>query len=620
MFNTMKRPYKTRSANNTVRKIKNILSKIDLKPEVTFTTNPLPGIHSCRVELDDERGKFGTNGKGRTKEFSLASGYAEFMERLQNGFMGNFSRILTTKVKDKTGVCYYPDEKYMTRDEFMALPDAIKNDLISHKGENREKFIDLYFKRLEENGYPGLLSIPFLDTKSGELIDLPLNMLILAIGSNGMAAGNSEAEAIFQGLAEIMERWAAAEIYYNELTPPTIPVEYLKLFKREYKIIKSIEQSGQYRVVVKDFSAGIGLPSMGVMIIDDKENKYKLNVGSDTSFQVALSRCLTEIYQGIRDDEFFRKRLLDIPKERHEYFIKKDTSSQMDCVINFSEFVKDGSGIYPLSLFEEKESYSFDPAVFTPAESYEEEVKKVIKKVHDLGYDVYIRNVSYLDFPTYIIYIPEVSVKGRKSPRSTLPTKVFHIIELDKVLDPIFDMTNCSREELIRIAEKLEHFSPNRLLSELLNIEFKYSSYWKRLNLSFFLTQLWYKLGFDEKAYDNFCKFLELRKEEKEPYYEGIKKYLELKVEKKEEGQIAEELSKAGFDGELIEKVCEDMKERENIFRYTKFPKCPDCEQCELSDACLTRSRYDSTVRLIEAFKERHIDQRDLQWTAVAPS
>ncbi|HHF51413.1 MAG TPA: hypothetical protein ENL46_01840 [Candidatus Aminicenantes bacterium] len=508
----------------------------------------------------------------------------------------------------------------MTKSEFMALPDKIINDLISHRGENRDKFIDHYFKRVKENGSPGLLSIPFYDTLNNQLVNLPLNMLILAIGSNGMAAGNSEAEAIFQGLAEIMERWAAAEIYYGELTPPTVPDEYLKLFKREYKIINSIQQSGQYRVVVKDFSANLGLSSVGVIIIDDKENKYKLNVGSDTSFQVALSRCLTEIYQGIRDDEFFRKRLLDIPVKRKEYFINKDMASQMDCVINFSEFVKDGSGVFPKSLFEEKESYPFDPATFTPAESYEKEVEKLIQKVHQLGHNVYIRNVSFLDFPTYLIYIPEISVKGRKSPRSTLPTKVFHIIELDKVLDRIFDMDNCSRDELIQIAEKLENFSPNRLLCELLNIEFKYSSYWKRLTLSFFLTQLWYKLGFDEKAYENFLKFLESRKDEKEPYYEGIKKYLELKVEKKEEGMIAKELAKAGFDDELIGKVCEDMKERENIFRYTKFPKCPDCEQCELSDACLTRSRYDSTVRLIEAFKERHIDQRDLQWTAFGHS
>ncbi|HDS02394.1 MAG TPA: hypothetical protein ENN72_01640 [Firmicutes bacterium] len=617
MFNTMKRPYKTRSAGNTIRKIKNILARIDLKPEITFTTNPLPGIHSCRVELNDEKGKFGTNGKGRTKEFSIASGYAEFMERIQNGFMGNFSRVMTNKVKDQTGCCYYPDEKYMTKSDFMALPDKIKNDLISHKGENRDKFIELYFKRLKENGYPGLLSIPFFDTLNNQLIDLPLNMLILAIGSNGMAAGNSEAEAIFQGLAEIMERWAAAEIYYGELTPPTVPDEYLKNFKREYKIINSIQQSGQYRVVIKDFSANLGLPSIGVMIIDDKEKKYKLNVGSDTSFQVALSRCLTEIYQGIRDDEFFRKRLLDIPAERKDYFIKKDTSSQMDCVINFSEFVKDGSGVYPKSLFEEKESYAFDPATYTPAESYEKEVERVIQKIHKLGHNVYIRNVSYLDFPTYLIYIPEISVKGRKSPRSTLPTKVFHIIELDKVLDPIFDMNKCSREELIQIAEKLEHFSPNRLLSELLNIEFKYSSYWKRLNLSFFLTQLWYKLGFDDKAYDNFCKFLDLRKDEKEPYYDGIKKYFELKIEKVSDKDIPDQLMKAGFEKELVGKVCEDMNDRENIFRYTKFPACPDCQNCELSDACLTRSRYDSTVRLMEAFKDNTIDQLELQWTGV---
>ena len=203
-------------------------------------------------------------------------------------------------------------------------------------------------------------------------------MLKLAIGSNGMAAGNTIFEAIFQGICELMERWGAAEIYYNQLTPPTVLRSYLKKYDEEYGIIENIEKSGTYRVIVKDFSANKRIPTLGLIIINQKLNKYKLNVGSDTSFQVALSRCLTEIHQGFRNEELFDSKLLDIPKKEAKYFISNDESSVYERYIEFSNFTKDNSGVFPCALFKTKPSYDFDPGVFTSRKDYETEVKDLI--------------------------------------------------------------------------------------------------------------------------------------------------------------------------------------------------------------------------------------------------
>lgn len=49
--------------------------------------HPYPEIYSLRLECMKEDGGFGTNGKGRNQYYALASAYAEFIERIQNGYI-----------------------------------------------------------------------------------------------------------------------------------------------------------------------------------------------------------------------------------------------------------------------------------------------------------------------------------------------------------------------------------------------------------------------------------------------------------------------------------------------------------------------------------------------------
>lgn len=77
--------YKIVSPYKTVGSIKSILNDIGiLTREEYFGNNQ---FHSCRISIgnsDISSLNIGSNGKGRSFEYSLASGYAEFMERLQN--------------------------------------------------------------------------------------------------------------------------------------------------------------------------------------------------------------------------------------------------------------------------------------------------------------------------------------------------------------------------------------------------------------------------------------------------------------------------------------------------------------------------------------------------------
>lgn len=74
---------KDRKAEETIRIIDEILSKNDIKYNLTSQVNNCDSIFSVRVEIDNGLG-IAANGKGITYELALASGLAELMERLQS--------------------------------------------------------------------------------------------------------------------------------------------------------------------------------------------------------------------------------------------------------------------------------------------------------------------------------------------------------------------------------------------------------------------------------------------------------------------------------------------------------------------------------------------------------
>ncbi len=617
MFATMGRPYKENTTKSTINTIRRILKNIDLVPSETFYGNPYPQIYSASIELPPEKGGFRTNGKGRTKSFCLASAYAEYMERMQNLLFANFSRTMMNQLKAEFGFFYDPEEICMNQDEFYRLPDDVLSDFIRYSGQGRKEYVSSYFKRVSDNGMPGVASLPFFDTMNKKIQFLPINLLLITVGSNGMAAGNTQAEATFQAICELMERWSAALVFYRRLTPPTVPISYLSRFDEEAKIIRNIEADGKYQVIVKDFSAGMRIPSLGVIIKNCKTGKYRLNVGSDTSFQVALSRCLTEIFQGIKDVDQLEQSMLPIPEREAPYFTQEDQDAKNTRFLVFTQFTKDGSGQFPISLFAETPDYEFKPDIFAPRRTYEEEVKRLIGFIHGCGKNVYIRDVSFLGFPSVFVYVPEVSAQGRKTAVVNDPKSNFQSVDLDTIETSFFNLNGCHESDLARIIQVLETFPPSTPLVSLFNINLLSNSPWNQLSLSFFLSQLCYHLGQYQKSRNHFQQFLQTRQDENK-YYQLIARYLDEKVN---DGSIdadrfglLKNLDDTGNGRELAEKVIEDMAEPYFIERFTKLPKCPGCGHCALETDCLTPKKMSMARKIYAQMEANRIDQNKFTW------
>jgi len=146
---------------------------------------------SCSIACRDSSHM--TNGKGITKLFSLASGYAEYMERLQTCFFLENESL------------HFPDERFMGLDKIINDPDIISRKNIGNSvmalypGAKKRKF----------------QCIPYYHYNSRKVKYLPHYLIQDACGANGLCAGNSPQEALVQGLSEVFERHVTLQIFLN---------------------------------------------------------------------------------------------------------------------------------------------------------------------------------------------------------------------------------------------------------------------------------------------------------------------------------------------------------------------------------------------------------------------
>ena len=80
--------HKDRDPQGTVDGIVEMLEQAGLDTEMRWTSHPFEGLCSNRVTIAGTN--TGTNGKGASEQYCLASGYAEFMKRLQNNILGSW--------------------------------------------------------------------------------------------------------------------------------------------------------------------------------------------------------------------------------------------------------------------------------------------------------------------------------------------------------------------------------------------------------------------------------------------------------------------------------------------------------------------------------------------------
>lgn len=374
---TFAKQYKATSPMATVQRIKGLLSSAGIRvKEETLTLKGL--VYSVRITITNGRIEglgLGSNGKGVSPEYALASGYAELMERLQTRLLYDDMLMLPPSAT----------KKFLGESFFRCAPEEVlrKADwsFFPKQGDGVDNL------HVGRTAYANMLAV-----RTGKTEMVPLELMRYMAGSTGACAGNTREEAIVQGMCEILERHALQKVFMTEGKGiPTIP---LKAFGKSSALdrLADLAQKQGLKFAVKDCSFGTGMPILGLLVWNDVSYQFRIGVAS--SPDVALSRCFTEIFQGYTGNECL------IPKDPKLMVVSPE---------NYRHAKLNGTGHLPIGIFTEVNGGTLGN--FHPFEGTDiaGDYEVLTNALLSAGYDIYIRDCSFLGFPAYYIYIPGLS-------------------------------------------------------------------------------------------------------------------------------------------------------------------------------------------------------------------
>lgn len=577
----------------TINNIRKILTDLNILLLDSIAEND--GIYACRVIIGNQnldKLEIGMNGKGSSFEYALASGYAEFMEKIQNRYLydelrTNYGtkRFLETLPDDSAYKQKLYEEdlvldfKYDEREEYWSLDKVLNTfgeelKLLYHAdGINDLKSILIDIMRIDENN---VLMIPCYSEKNNEEIFVPIDLIFYAVGSNGMAAGNSEKEALLHGFCEIFERYASNQIYHKELTPPTIPIDDF-IGTPVYEKIQHLKNKRGYEIIIKDCSLGKGIPVIGVIIIDKLNHLYNFKLGSSFVPHVAVDRCLNEVYQS---NKGFIGLNIDFKwTNSQNHSVDKDTVRT-----NFHNILETGSGIWPLSILYSTPSYEYDGENPNFGLSNENDLKYCIELVKKLGFDIFIRNNSITEFPAFYIFIPGMS--------QVLNSKEEYEKKYGKnILDYMRTyphLSNFTVQEAENLAEAIEARVNQGYSFEITKDYFIFTTDEDivRLDINIFLCMLYYYAENFTKSKEYLDKYLEDRRVTPKGYYlyamsNYISFYLIDGIPIDEVKAIMTKI----YGSSLTNEVFREMSNPQNIFQNYNFPEYTKSEDFKSQDS-----------------------------------
>jgi len=585
--------YKDNTPTETISRIKKILQKNNIET-TTEVFCSLDSFYSSRIEIVNHDLKdlhLGTNGKGITEKLAIASGYAELMERIQN-FALIWDYVDYVKLPQceesnyklnhihKLPACNFPDNENVevTFKQFM---DSV-NDIAP--GYNFKEQVGQYKSILKIN------KIPFYSIKKRTTVMLPIDCMYFLSGTTGMCAGNSKEEALVQGICEVVERYSLYVIYKSQ---PVLPKIDISGFKNTNVFLNLKENAKKYDLFfeIKDCTFIEGVPVIGLLIIDKKNSRYTFRLGSDLDINIALERCVTEIFQGLSG--------------KRNIFRDINLSDSLNLKEEYRKSLKNGNGHFPFSIFTsiEKQNYICESLKLL---SNKDRLEYLIENITVKGYDIYIRNNSYLGFPTYHVYIPNVSDSPFQF--DNLTTYITSLKNGQKQISLFNRLPSLRKSEneyeikkAISLLEKksvsyIDTFQYNmdmrRLLSTELVVGLLYFILGDFFNTIEYLKKYTYKNSSD-LLINCLLTFLILR-------------------DKHQPKELIDDVLKKIYPTDIIKIVNKSVENNYNVFAYMKIANCFNCEKCTINSECRFKDVIEFLWQNIKSNKQNILKQADL--------
>ncbi|MBS4536626.1 YcaO-like family protein [Clostridium sp. D2Q-14] len=598
------RKFKDDIPSNTINKIRGLLNDTGIFTIEENWKNSAKGFHSVTIKIPNTN--LQTNGKGTSYEYALASGYAELLERLQNQAQFRLSVDISPEALKYRDFYYAPDEEYVDIDEILASDeDWIVYQIDKLDTYSGKKDLLNHWKMMsDEDSDKDFVTLPYMNINNDKISHIPVKMISKLYMSNGMCAGNSMEEALVQGISEIFERAVNKEIINNRITPPTIPRYEINKYPRLDNMISEIESSGNFKVIIKDCSLDKGYPVTGVILINKDNNSYFVKFGSHPKFEISLERTLTELLQG--QDV---KNMMGITEFSYMNHID-DADNLMGILVN-------GSGRYPKEFFETEPSYTFESIQDVGEATNRDMLEYLVNILYKENYEVFIRDVSYLGFPSYHVIVPGFSEVEEVVDTLSLDK----YLEFRKVKSLIRKHNNLEFEDIENIIKHLKKYNGNGLVVQFLNLPTSNIFPWYYTSLDLFVGALYYKIRDYNNAYlhfDNYVKklrYIPINQQYNnmmQNYYKCARDYIGCRIDNKKREEIIEFLSNF-YPNNIIAGVIGDIENNDEILKKYGELECWNCNKCRLKNNC-SYQEVEKIYRLLkDKYNESNIDQCQLK-------
>jgi ribosomal protein S12 methylthiotransferase accessory factor len=480
-------PGKDASLESTINNHQAKLQALGFHIEEKSWLNPVDGIWSVHIRDRDCPILF-TNGKGASRLACLASALGEFFERLSTNYFWTHY-YLGPKVADRHYV-HYPQERWFEPGDDGSWPAGILNPEL-HKFYNPDDSIDA-INLVEFNSgnvERGICAIPYVRQRDGAVTYIPVNIIGNLYVSNGMSAGNTQAEARTQALSEIFERHIKGRIISEGICLPDVPESVIARYPRIEAGIKALRTAG-FGILVKDASLGGQYPVMNVTLLHPQDQGCFASFGAHPRFEIALERALTELLQGRALDN-----LAGFPAPG---FDLEEVASATNIEIHFV----DSSGVVHWKFLGDVPDFEFCDWNFssTTAEDY----AWAVERIHRDGRDIYISDFTHLGVYACRILVPGMS-------------EIYPVDDLDfennsvgnAIREAILNLADLDDEECTDLLETLNDsaLADQRPVAAVIGMAADAGSFWADLRVGELKTLLALAIG-DEGAALEGCEWI----------------------------------------------------------------------------------------------------------------
>lgn len=359
--------------------------------------NPVDNVWSVHVRNRACHLMF-TNGKGATKLAAHASALGEYFERLSCNYFWNHYFLGDTIAN--RAFTHYPRERWfpLTADATDWPAELLTAELQAFYNPEGSIPAETLVDMNSGNEDRGICAIPYVRQRDGAEVFFPVNVISNLYVSNGMSAGNTQAEARAQALSEILERHVKFKVIAEGLCLPDVPEEVIGRYPTIAAGIKGLRDAG-FGILVKDASLGGLYPVMCVTMLNPKDQGVFASFGAHPRFEIALERALTELLQG--------RALEALDGFPPPGFDLDEIASAPNIEIHFV----DSSGIVSWEFFGDQADFEFADWNFNDLDNGKtaDDYAWLAERIHADGHDIYVADFDHLGVYACRILVPGMS-------------------------------------------------------------------------------------------------------------------------------------------------------------------------------------------------------------------